>query len=76
MESKEQKEYDKKPIFAIVHCHRGDVTFTISMRSLKNNENVCSHCPKRYTCIKHLNIHLKPYEMLRISMHVPKEIKI
>lgn len=77
MESK-LKEIEKKPIFAKIVCKKRDekVKFEISMRSLKNNENICSHCPVRNKCSRRLNVHIKPYDMLRYSMKVPKGILI
>lgn len=66
----------KRPIFAVVVCKKRDdpVKFIVSMKSLKNNENLCHHCPKRKECSRRLNVHIKPYDMLRISPKVPKEI--
>ena len=62
-------------VFAKVHCNKGNVDFELHWRSMKNNENLCSHCPMRFTC-KRENYRIKPFEMLQISLDTPKQIEV
>ena len=55
-----------------VKCSYGGIEIYISLRSIKNNDNVCSHCPLRDKCeYRNKPDRLHFYEDLR-RLNMPK----
>jgi len=50
-----------KPVYAIVSCQFYKEKFHIPLKSLKNNENICAHCPIRKECKHRDNARLHPF---------------
>ncbi len=53
-----------------VRCYRyGEpVQFYISLRSIKNNDNICSHCPVRHKCNMRIDERVHFYEDIRANI--------